>query len=419
MDNDVISATPEFRTAILALLTESDWLIRYGTILMPEHFPTKDEQAYVKWVNWYFSQYGSPPTYLAIQQGMASVNGLLDSIKQVSEPDLVYAADVALDFTKLQAMKIAIIQSVDDIQKGDLRRPTERVLLAQQIGKDRTDLGLELIEDMNQWVGEELHGRRYPTGWAPIDNILGGGLVAGEYGLVMAPPGMGKTAMLVNIGYGLAGLLGATNVLHVTLEVSVEQLLARYAARVAGVRLNREDDSMSERQFKAMLAKRAGQRLRGKLRAVYGKWTVEDIKCTIDNLAADGFKTGALLVDYPDLMSATHHRDEKRFELADISRELRKLAGDYGIPVWGASQSSRDSFYKEVITSADIAEAIEKAAVVDVLIALCQTREEELLELGRLFTAKVRRSRSHGFVPVKIDFVNQAIVAKLKNAKEQ
>lgn len=419
MDNDVITSPPEFRTAILALLTESDWLVRYGTILLPEYFPTKEEQAYVRWINWYYSTYNKPPTYTAIQQGVQSSNGLLDNVRVVDEQDLSYAADVALDFAEVQAMKIAIIQSVDDIQAGDLRKPLERVKQAQRVGKDRTDLGMDLIADMDAWVGEELHGQRYPTGWAPVDNILSGGLTGGEYGLVMAPPGMGKTAMLVNIGYGIAGLIGATNVLHVTLEVSVEQLLARYAARVAGVRLHREDDSMDEKQFKAMLSKRAGQRLRGKLRAVYGKWTVADIRSTIDNLAVEGFHTGALLVDYPDLMTPTRNREEKRFELADISRELRQLAGDYGIPVWGATQSTRESFYKELITTASIAEAIEKAAVVDVLIALCQTKEEEQLDQGRLYMAKVRRSNSHSLVSVKINFEHQAIIARSKSVQEQ
>lgn len=419
MDNDVITSPPEFRTAILALLTESDWLVRYGTILLPEYFPTKEEQAYVRWINWYYSTYNKPPTYTAIQQGVQSSNGLLDNVRMVDEQDLSYAADVALDFAEVQAMKIAIIQSVDDIQAGDLRKPLERVKQAQRVGKDRTDLGMDLIADMDAWVGEELHGQRYPTGWAPVDNILSGGLTGGEYGLVMAPPGMGKTAMLVNIGYGIAGLIGATNVLHVTLEVSVEQLLARYAARVAGVRLHREDDSMDEKQFKAMLSKRAGQRLRGKLRAVYGKWTVADIRSTIDNLAVEGFHTGALLVDYPDLMTPTRNREEKRFELADISRELRQLAGDYGIPVWGATQSTRESFYKELITTASIAEAIEKAAVVDVLIALCQTKEEEQLDQGRLYMAKVRRSNSHSLVSVKINFEHQAIIARSKSVQEQ
>lgn len=414
MNNDVLEAPYEFRLAVLALMTETDWFARYGPIMLPEYFPTKIEQTYAKWVNGYYTKYNKPPSYVSIRQGLSEEHSeLIIGITKVADQDLEYAADVALDFVKTQAMKIAILESVDDLQKGDLHKPLDRVKKAQSVGMDRTDLGLELIEDMEKWVGEELHGRRYPTGWAPVDNLLGGGLAGGEYGVVMAPPGMGKTAMLVNIGYGIAGLIGATNVLHVTDEVSVEQLLARYAARVAGVRLNREEDSMNERQFKDALRKKAGQRLRGKLRAVYGKWTVSDIRATIDNLRTEGFHTGALIVDYPDLMNATRNREEKRFELADISRELRQLGGDYDIPVWGASQSTRDSYYRETITSASVAEAIEKVAVMDVLITLCQTKEEEDLNRGRLFMAKVRRKKSHDFFSVKINFEHQAIVATL------
>lgn len=415
MNIDVIEALPAFRLSIMALLTETDWMARYGDILLPEFFPTQAEQSYVKWVNWYYSKYSKLPTYNALLHGLndnRDACDLIDMVRAVNDADLTYAADVALDFAQSQAMKIAILQSVDDLKKGDLQTPRKRIEQAQRVGMDRTDLGMELIADLDKWVGEELHGRRYPTGWSGVDAVLGGGITGGEYGMVMAPPGMGKTTMLINIGYGIAGLVGATNVLHVSNEISVEQTLARYAARVAGVRLSREDDAMSEAQFKAMVEKRAKQRLRGRLRVVYGKWTVASIRSTIDNLSTEGFHTGALIIDYPDLMTPTQKREEKRFELADISRELRQLGGEYDIPVWGATQSTRESFYKEVIETASIAEAIEKAAVVDVLITLSQTREEETLGAGRLFMAKVRRMKSHDNIPVRVNFEHQAIMCK-------
>jgi hypothetical protein len=175
---------------------------------------------------------------------------------------------------------------------------------------------------------------------------------------------------------------------------------------------------MSEKQFKEALRKKAGQRLRGRLRAIQEKFTIADIESAIENLRVEGFHTGALIVDYPDLMTATKARDEKRYELADLSRELRRLGGKLGIPVWGASQATRESFYRETITAAAVAEAIEKVAVADVLITLCQTREEEELSQGRLFMAKVRRRKSHDFFPVKINFEHQAIVTKMSGKVE-
>lgn len=419
MDADIISAAPDFRKTILALLTETDWLARFGTILAPEFFPTKEEQAYVRFVNEFFQHYRKTPSYAAIQQGIGVDGELIGQVSSVQTSDLEYAADVALDFARVQAMKIAILESVDDIKKGDLHKPQERVKAAQQIGADRFDLGMDLIDDVNLWVGEELHGRRYPTGWVPVDNLLGGGIAAGELGMVMAPPGMGKTTMLVNIGHGLAGLYGATNVLHVSNEIQVKDVMSRYAARVAGVRLNR-DDGMDEAHFKKQLVRIAGQRLRGHLHVVFGKWTISDIQSTIENLAStQNFQTGALVVDYSDLMMPTHRREEKRFELADICRDLRQLGNDYYIPVWTASQSGRGSYYKETVESYDVAEAIEKVAVVDVLITLSQTRDEEKLGQGRLVMAKVRNSKSHSQFPCKIDFEHQSIIARAGNAKTE
>lgn len=207
---DVITANADFRQYMLAVMLHSDWLLRYGDIVMPEYFPTKAEQTFVAWLNTYWNKYNSVPdlAYATSQLPPEIVIGIQACVND----DLRYAADTLLDFCRVQAMKLAILQSVDDIQQGDLHTPIERVQTAQKVGTDRKDLGLELVADANTWLYDEIHGQKYPTGFATIDHALDGGLIGGEYGLIEAPPGAGKTMVLINIGYALAGLYSACNV---------------------------------------------------------------------------------------------------------------------------------------------------------------------------------------------------------------
>jgi hypothetical protein len=78
--------------------------------------------------------------------------------------------------------------------------------------------------------------------------------------------------------------------------------------------------------------------------------------------------------------------------------------------MWSASQAGRSSLSKEIITMADIAEDIGKANIADVIIALCQTREEETADQCRLFLAKVRDGDSKAMVRAKYYKKSQAIV---------
>jgi len=406
---DTVNATPEFRARMLAALISTDWLNRYGNVVLPEYFPSKPEQTFVSWLLDYHVRYGSTPDMIyAVQNMDVSLAELVSC-----EGDLRYAADQLIDFCRTQAMKIAILQSVDDIKTGNLQTPIERVTEAIKVGTDHMKLGLELVDDVNDWVYEELHAKRFPTGWRTIDHALDGGLSVGEYGLVMTPPNVGKTMMLINIGYALAGLLGAANVLHVTLEMIPQKILKRYGTRVTGAFVKRGNESAEEAQYIDMLRKRAKVQLRGRIRVINPGRRMVDIKRSIDQLAGKGFVTQALIVDYADLMLPARKRPDLRFELADIARDLRQLGEDYHCPVWSATQAGRQAFHKTGVTDmGDIAEAIEKAAVADVIISLSQTDEEEKLNTGRLYTAKVRDGGARQIVDVVVDKARQLVMEK-------
>jgi KaiC/GvpD/RAD55 family RecA-like ATPase len=404
---EVIKASESFRCAIIAMLAQSDWLARHGDIIIPEHFPTTYERDIVRWVTNFYTKYKRNPTYIELENGIGEEAAI--TLYAFADVELQHAADEALSFAKTEHMRMAILKSVEAIQQGDLESPYDYVKQALAVGSDTLELGQELLADANSWMYDELHGRKFPTGWNAVDSALDGGIMAGEYGLIMAPPGSGKTTALLNIGYALAGLYGGANVLHVSAEMSQSKVLKRYATRITGVQIRRnsaDEDGLVER-----IQRTAARRLKGRLRVIYLKdKRVNAISTLIDNLAVEGFSTDALIIDYADLLHTKNKRNEYRFQLAEISRDLRDLGNQYGIPVWSATQAGRQALSKDIITMADISEAIEKAAIADVIISVCQTHDERELNKGRLFLAKVRDGEGGTSVPINIDFSRQLII---------
>jgi replicative DNA helicase len=138
--------------------------------------------------------------------------------------------------------------------------------------------------------------------------------------------------------------------------------------------------------------------------------TIDELVIRLERLKAEGYDFDMVIDDYPDLIKPTKHFSDKRFELSEIYTDLRALGDKYGVPIWGASQANRAALSKEVITIQDIAEDIGKAAIADVIIALCQTRDEHDMEVCRLYMAKVRDGESQAMFDAKFYADSQAII---------
>lgn len=78
-------------------------------------------------------------------------------------------------------------------------------------------------------------GRRYPTGFAEFDRVLGGGLVPGSVVLLGGDPGIGKSTLLQQVAAQLAGEVG---VCYASGEESLRQIGQRAARlKLAGEKL--------------------------------------------------------------------------------------------------------------------------------------------------------------------------------------
>jgi len=381
------------------------------SVIVPEYFERDDESMLASALLKYYDMYGKPPTDAGDIMEMCD-ESCVDLIKTVflgaDEWDLSLSKDLAIQFAKEQAAKIAILQSVDDIKKGDLKKPLERIQAAVMVGENIGNTGIDFKSDVKAWLST-IHKDKVPTGLYHVDLVLKGGLAAGELGVVLAPPNRGKSMLLVNIGVGAAGPTSRLNVLHFTHEMSESVVAKRYGARITFRFPNQKNTIVYERD----LLDAAKYLMLGNVRIIHelaGVATIETLRAKIRQMIDLGFKPDLIIDDYPDLLAPTYYKRQRRFELAQIFRDLRAIGSEFGVPVWAATQTNRAAVSKEVVTMVDLAEAFEKAAIADVILALCQTPEEEENDLCRLYLAKVRDGKSKAMIPSKYYAAQQAII---------
>jgi archaellum biogenesis ATPase FlaH len=225
----------EFRLKILALCLDNSWMAKYGTsIISQSYFDRDDEHAFISSVLKYREKYKKSPSdpydVIALCGGKFSTF-ILDMYELYDEGDFSLASDLVIQFAREQAAKIAILDSVDDVNAGRIQPAIDRMKEALKIGQNLLDSGLDPIRNIRDWLYDYWE-EKTRTGFMHIDNVLQGGVLPGELSIILAPPNRGKSMALINVGYSVASIGSGKNVLHFTHEMSKQQTAKRYAARM-------------------------------------------------------------------------------------------------------------------------------------------------------------------------------------------
>ena len=188
--------------------------------------------------------------------------------------------------------------------------------------------------DLLRTAPEEVLGM--PTGFSGLDRTLVG-LGKGDLVLVGARPGMGKTSFTMNLATSAAKRTGKA-VCVFSLEMSAEQLASRILSSEALV------NSYSLR--KGELAEDEW----GKL--AHAAADLSECNILIDDttgVTVSGMRSklrrvknlGMVVIDYLQLMQSERRIDNKVQEVAEISRNLKLMAKEFGVPVITCAQLSR------------------------------------------------------------------------------
>lgn len=331
-------------------------------------------------------------------------------IMDIDLSDAEYIKDSVVGFAKRAAMELAILESVDEIERGteDYVKIEERIKDAIRVGEDISDLGTNYFENAKTRMIRYEQGiegiKRVTTGLSGLDKTMKGGLGVGELGVIIAPPNRGKSFALTNIGAG--AVAEGFNVVHYTLEMPEEQVAKRYDNRLLKKDFNYLKEHGTGKALTALLNMQ--KHMKGEL--IIKKYRTNE--CSVDTIRSHltrlhmetGFKPDVIIVDYGDLLTPRRSYSDKRFELESIYLDLRDLGDEYQCPVWTASQANRGALDKKVITISDLAEAFNKANIADFMVALCQTVEEKAEGIMRWHVAKHRDGEANMTLEGDIDY---------------
>jgi len=210
-----------------------------------------------------------------------------------------------------------------------------------------------------------------------LEQSIHGGLGRGSLGVVLARPGVGKTAFLV--GVALDGLLRGRCVLHVSLEHSVEKALAFYEEIFADLAHEQALEDVWEVRLEMERNRRIHAYLDGsfsvdKLRQALDfkrEYTdFEPTKILIDGLDFAALESGTLEalralardVDAELWLSAVTHRDAATDERG-IPEPISRLAGSLDVILSMAHDGS--SVHVKVLKDHDSAEVTDLKLALD------------------------------------------------------
>ncbi len=287
-----------------------------------------------------------------VQSGTYDEAGGREYLKLVAQA--VPAAVNALDYAKIvrdKAILRQLVEAGEDIAEAAYAGDDETEALLEyaegkvfRIAEGRENKNFVHIRDALVQVYDRLTKlsqdpdalRGTPTGFSALDNVIVG---MGDSDLVLigARPGMGKTSFAMNIATE-AAIKTKKTVCVFSLEMSAEQLANRMLSSEAQI------DSYKMR---------SGELTGDDWKAIaHASSRLSETDILIDDtpgISVTAMKSklrrvknlGLVLVDYLQLMQGDRHTDNRVQEVGEISRGLKLLAKELGVPVVCCAQLSR------------------------------------------------------------------------------
>ena len=397
-----------FQVKVLAaMFTDRLFLQQISDIIRAEYFDSDANSWLLDIILTHFREYKTPPSKDVLKVKITEIENdilkatILEQLKDVfrfmESDDLTFVKDEILKFCKNQEIKQAIMDSVSLLKHGNFDEIKSKIDSAMKAGAD-TNIGLEYVTDVAARYNEAAR-HTITTGWDVIDDLMDGGLAPGELGVVMAPAGIGKSWLLINIG--AHAVKAGKTVIHYTLELNENYVGQRYDSVLTGIPAQNLKNYREDIEAKMLT-------LKGDLIVKYYPTKsvgVMGLKAHIEKTIMLGKKPDLVIVDYGDLLKVNIKKD-KHEALEDLYEELRGMAGEYAIPVWTASQAGRSALEDDIIEADKIASSYGKVMVADFLMSLSRKVEDKMSGTGRGHVIKNRFGPDGITLPSKINTNN-------------
>lgn len=287
--------------------------------------------------------------------GLAYLLALVDGVPSAALAS-TYAAAVAGKW-KLRKMQRALVEGLARLRKLEPQDTAESLL--EEVSANVLDVAGDAAQSAGEPVlmgdhfariqarmEEFAQGRKVmlglPTGFNYLDNMLCG-LKGGEYYVIAARPGQGKTSIILQMAEHIAVKLEKPVAIF-SMEMTGESLAERVWFGFSGANFQHYRNGFMEARDVPRLTTAAARLRHAPV------WVDDSCAMNIQRLSLVARKLKrkhgitCIFVDYLQLMPATPGRenDMRARELADISMGLKRLAKELDLPVVVLAQMNRN-----------------------------------------------------------------------------
>lgn len=338
----------------------------------------------------------------------------VQKIQQMHRPDMPYVLGRVNDFVRAREFEKAAVRFAELTAEGKFSEAENLMHRTLRTGVGKYEMGLEYLDTGKPPLRDdpERWNRLMRTGIKPLDKAIGG-FKRGQFICWMG--GFKGKKSWACIHTALTALLQGLTVVHVSHEMTLEEIETRYDMMISGM-TNRDEptdltintfdeqdgcwvqkqmraDTIKHNWARVASARRRVRRFGGKLyvkKYPMGTADMHEVDRYLRHLAMEGIRADVLINDYADIMAPLDPRKELRHQLSDTYIYHKRLADERQILVVTATQVPDKAVRSARMTIRDFAEDRRKAGHVDLAIAICQTEDQEAENIATLLVVANR-----------------------------
>ena len=337
----------------------------------------------------FITKYNKLPNSSAIQIeyeqsdfSKANVEEVVDAIQSLSEQEDDVNEDWLLDSTekwcKDRAVYLAIMESIQIID-GKTKDKAEGAIpdiLSKALAVTfDTNVGHDYIENATERY-EAYHRveEKQSFDLEMFNTITKGGLPRKTLNIILAGTGVGKSLMMCH--FAGAALQQGKNVLYITMEMAEEKIAERIDANLFDISLD-DLENVTKPIFDSKIDS-IRQKTQGKLvikEYPTGSAHVAHFRALLNELKMKkNFAPDIIFIDYLNICASSRVRglggsiNTYSFVKA-IAEEIRGLAVEFNVPIWSATQVTREGFKNTDVDLTDTSESFGLPATADFMIA--------------------------------------------------
>lgn len=350
----------EFLEKLIIKSAEKDkqFLLLISSVFEPEYFDDPSASELFKVYRDYFQEYNQTPPRDIVGNlvGVDSIDKVksfyeeIDSIDFDNASNYQFLFDSTNEYLKEQALKKAIVDSVDIIESGGNKNLIRENIEGALVKDLKIDMGLwyfsSLGERLRKIFTESVN--RIPTFFRQFDEYINGGFPPYTLSVLVARIHGFKSNTLAN--FAARQVLNGYNPVLFTMEMSELAFAQRFDSILTLLDINRiymiED---YKRKLASKLRQIKQTENRGELyikEYPTGGATIANFRSFLHELRMRDIEFHIIYADYINLMkSETYGAADLYSKVKAVSEELRALSLEFNVPVVSVSQLNREGTF--------------------------------------------------------------------------